>query len=129
MTNKHNRSHYRRSSFLSQSCVTNTYSIGFSKVNIIKENITLSILGHVVFSRLESDRPVHQVQINIVQTQKFERLVQGSFNVFRTMAGVPQLCGDKEFFTRNTRILDGLANFVFVTVCFIICLLVDLHIK
>jgi hypothetical protein len=40
------------------------------------------------------------------------------------MAGVPQLGSNKEFRTRDTRILDGLTNFLFVTVyCSFICLL------
>lgn len=79
-------------------------------------DIAISILGDVFFSRLECNGPVHQIEIEIIQLKILKGNLKCLFNVFRAMTVVPKLGSNKEFFTRNFAILDGLSNFLFVAI-------------
>lgn len=61
-------------------------------------------------------RPVHQVQIQIRDTQIVQRLVQRRLNILRRMLGIPQLAGQEDLLARHTRVLDSLADFRLVAI-------------
>lgn len=59
---------------------------------------------------------MHQVQIEVLQTQVLESVLDGQLDVFGVVVQLEQLGSDKDLFTRDTGRLDTLADLGFVTV-------------
>ena len=59
-------------------------------------------------------RPVHQVEIDVVNVELSQRLVKGLLNI--VVIKVPEFRGNKKVFTRNTRGAQTLTHDFFVLV-------------
>lgn len=61
-----------------------------------------------VLSRTEIDRPVDEVEIQVVKLKFGEGIVKGSFNMLRVMLGVPKLRCDENVLTLEAGdVLEG----------------------
>ncbi|KAH3667145.1 hypothetical protein OGAPHI_002794 [Ogataea philodendri] len=79
-------------------------------VRVLDEELFLG-----VGSRLDEwNRPVHQVQVDVVQTKSFQRAVQSRSWV--SLVGVPHLSGDENRLSWHTRVSNGTANVCLVLV-------------
>lgn len=58
---------------------------------------------------------MHQVQVDIVNSQTLERAVDAFSNP--VVPGVVELGGDPDLTARNTRFLDAFTNLGFIAVC------------
>lgn len=66
----------------------------------------------------ECNRIVHQIQINVAQTEFFATVTACLFNLFRLMVGVPEFCYNENFLTFDDAffdfLLNGFANFTLI---------------
>jgi hypothetical protein len=53
---------------------------------------------------------MHEVEVNKVGSEIFERSVKGGFDIIGVVGVVPELRGDEKFTAGNTRILDGVSD-------------------
>jgi hypothetical protein len=52
---------------------------------------------------------MHEVEVNKVGSEIFERSVKGGFDIIGVVGVVPELRGDEKLTAGNTRILDGVS--------------------
>lgn len=82
-------------------------------VNIFHRGIPTAVLREGIIPTLPSNRPVHQIKIDIIQAQIVEGFLQRRLNVFRVMFVVPEFGGDEEVFARDTGPLDRVSDGLF----------------
>lgn len=83
---------------------------GFVRVHVVLialDDIAVGVLWLHHVAPFERSRPVHQVQVDIVCAQIFERSIQCLFDIIRVVRIVPQFRSDKDLSSRHTRLLDG----------------------
>lgn len=81
--------------------------VGIDVVRIPCLNFVVVLREHAV-ATLERRRPVHQVQVEIVCVEIFQRCVAGLLDIFRVMAVIPELGGDEDLASRNAALLNAL---------------------
>ena len=72
------------------------------------------VVSHEHVTGLRGLRPVHQVEIDVVNVELSQRLVKGLLNI--VVIKVPEFRGNKKVFTRNTRGAQTLTHDFFVLV-------------
>jgi hypothetical protein len=60
--------------------------------------------------------PMHQEEIQILDTQILQALIQGGFDIFCRMCSVPELAGDEHLGARDAALFDAVAYFGLVAV-------------
>ena len=60
------------------------------------------------------NRPVDQIQINIIQLQTIKTSLKGSLDIPKTLSCVPYLAGDEEFASRNSTSGDATSDVLFI---------------
>lgn len=58
----------------------------------------------------EGDRPVDEVEVEVVELQLGECVIEGLLDVLRAVGVVPQLGGDEEILTLDAKVLDALVK-------------------
>ena len=51
-------------------------------------------------------RPVHEIEIDVRQPERFEAAIEGAQRLVVTLVGVPQLGGDEDLIARHTAVTD-----------------------
>jgi hypothetical protein len=86
----------------------------------IVDDLTVLISGVLIVARLECERRVHEVEIDIVESESVKTCQESGRDPFRSVIGVPQLCRDKDVlaFDRSgsQACVQCFANFAFIAI-------------
>src|SRR5580704_896855 len=69
--------------------------------SVVIDDIAVLIPRILLIARLECIGSVNEVEIHIVDTESVETRLEGQFDTFWPMVGVPQLRGNKNVFARD----------------------------
>jgi hypothetical protein len=88
----------------------------------VVEDIALLVPRILFVPRLKRKWSVDEIEVQVVEPESVQTRLERRFDAFGPMIGVPQLCGDKDVFTRDPAggksCLQGLAHLTLVLVSF-----------
>ena len=76
----------------------------------------LHLFPHAEVTVVFTDRPVDQIEIDVIGAQALQRCGKGSLFVFGADFVVPELGGDPDLVARNAAVLNGAADRCFVAI-------------
>jgi len=85
-------------------------SVCIDVVGVARLRLAVAVFREHVVAASEWRGPMHQVEVEIVGAEVFERRIERLLNVIGMVRVVPELCGYEELFARDARLLDGIAN-------------------
>ena len=68
------------------------------------------VCARVAHTLAHRNRPVYEIQIEVLQAEVCERLIEALFDVFWTVKRVPKLPGDEKVASSHQPLPDGLRN-------------------
>ncbi len=88
----------------------------------VVDDVAVFVARVVVVAGLKCVGRVNEVEVEIGEAEAGEAGFEGGFDAVGAMIGVPELCGDEDFFTRKTgcgeAFAEGLADFALIAVAF-----------
>lgn len=78
-----------------------------NEIGISDDGLAIFVFGGHVVTTAKGRWPMHEVKVEIVGIEVFQRSVTGFLYIFWMMRVVPQFCGNEDFFSRDTTFLDA----------------------
>lgn len=91
-------------------------------IDILNLWFPIAILGEHLVSTSKRNRPMHQVEVNVVHSKVVQARVESLFNIIRMMLVTPEFSDDEDLVSRDTAVLDALPDGAFGSVAVVFLL-------